>query len=354
MRVFIDGNDGVGKTTLVENLRKIGVDAYDRGWLSKKTLDDSVQPEKDSITILLDAPVEVSLNRLKRRGANMSEEYHTRESLAFFRGIYASLAERHGVPKVSALDEKQTLKDVLHEIWELLPIFKQGESKILKDLGSVFLVKLIPSVYSYTHNRCANIPETEVERLRCHKRIVKLLRDNGIDHAHTFIDEVDNLIVSKYVEPHPPMIETVVKAVHTGTPKHRYYGMYSPNQRYPKEYVRFDWRNPLRHPDTGERLADEVLCDELADQFCDTAKCRKTARDMWNVLKAFLAEKGIDIWDICFMMSEDGLCFSEISQDCMRAKPSDGSDTDKDCFRKGSSETTVLANYKKFNRLIGV
>jgi len=353
MKVYIDGNDGTGKSTLVKNLRGLGIDAIDRGWLSKKSLDPRVEQDGDSLTVLLDAPVDVSLARLKRRGADMAEEYHTEESLKRFRGIYLNLAKQFGIPVVRALNQEQTLTDTLVSLWEALPEFKRGESKIVKSLGDVFLVKLIPSLYSYTNNRSAIIEDTEIERLRCHKKIVSLLKGDGIDHAHVFISPEENLVVSKYTEENPPMIETVVKAVHTGTPKHRYYNMYPTNHRYKEAYVRFDWRNPLTHPDTGARLADEVLCDELAAHFCDVEACKKTARSIWNTMSEYFKSRGIDMWDICFMLSEDGLCYSEISQDCMRAKPDDGTDVDKDCFRKGSSEEKILVNYRKFNKLIG-
>jgi hypothetical protein len=353
MKVFIDGNDGTGKTTLVNSLKDLGIPAFDRGWVSKKTLDPSIEPYEDSITIILDAPVEISRKQLANRGANLEEEYHTVESLTEFRPKYLTIAEQYSLQVIQHGKKEDTLLSALNIIWDSLSEYKRGESKILKRVGDVFLVKLIPSLYSYTNNRSAIIKDTEIERLKCHKKIVELLKENGIDHAHIYINPQANLIVSKYTEENPPMVETVVKAVHTGTPKHRYFNMYPDNFRYDKPYVRFDWRNPLRHPESNVRLADEVLCDELAAHFCNVEACRKTARAIWDTMDKFFKSCDIDMWDICFMLSKEGMCFSEISQDCMRAKPLDGTDTDKDCFRKGSDSEGVLKNYRRFNSLIG-
>jgi hypothetical protein len=36
--------------------------------------------------------------------------------------------------------------------------------------------------------------------------------------------------------------------------------------------VRFDYRNPNHHPETGEPIGDFSMCDDLADQLIDVKK----------------------------------------------------------------------------------
>eukprot|EP00817_Percolomonadidae_sp_ATCC50343_P007514 CAMPEP_0117418266 /NCGR_PEP_ID=MMETSP0758-20121206/83_1 /TAXON_ID=63605 /ORGANISM="Percolomonas cosmopolitus, Strain AE-1 (ATCC 50343)" /LENGTH=128 /DNA_ID=CAMNT_0005198669 /DNA_START=609 /DNA_END=991 /DNA_ORIENTATION=- len=108
------------------------------------------------------------------------------------------------------------------------------------------------------------------------------------------------------------------------------------DQHYPEVFVRFDWRNPLHHPEKeGVRLADEVLCDEQADWFIDTKEARKTAKKAFHALSNYLKRRDIQLIDICLMITEDGQSiYGEISQDCGRYRSTKES-LDKDIWRKG-------------------
>lgn len=95
MNIIIEGNDGVGKSTLVDMLKLLTYDnVMDRGILTKMTDDDTLPFNEDDLYIILDAPVEVSHARLKACGKPMDEYYHTIESLTKYRARYKEIAEK--------------------------------------------------------------------------------------------------------------------------------------------------------------------------------------------------------------------------------------------------------------------
>jgi len=272
------------------------------------------------------------------------------------------------------------------EEFKTLPAVVEGESKEIRYLGNGDVaIRLKPTVYSYTHNRTGEIEGTDSLRLQASQILSEQLALNGIDHAYQYFS--DSFIQAKLVlqpptkdNPEPfrpddidkeelaklpvaPPIEVVVKDRHVGTPKHRYYkfgnyptreGLYiQPEDLYPNTVVRFDWRNPM-HDEDGNRLADEVLGEEMADWFIDVKEARETARRAFSVLRSFMQSRGIDLWDICFFIAEDGkTMFGEISQDCGRYRllESDNS-LDKDVWRQGGSGEQVSAKWQQFVNLI--
>lgn len=266
--------------------------------------------------------------------------------------------------------------------FEELPFVVEGESKEIRYMGEgQVAIRLKPTIYSYTHNRTGELEGTDRLRMQASDILVGELAAHGIGHAYQAMN--DHFIAANLVlqpptqrDPHPfrpddlspadlaalpvaPPIEVVVKDRHVGTPKHRYFdfgnyptqeGQYiQPEDAYPDSVVRFDWRNPMQDPD-GNRLADEVLGEEMADWFINTEKARRTARQAFKVLRTFLESKGIGLWDICFFISEDGeTIFSEISQDCGRYRLlNDRNPLDKDVWRQGGSGDKVLEKWQQF------
>lgn len=260
----------------------------------------------------------------------------------------------------------------------------EGESKEIRYLGDgKVAIRLKPTIYSYTHNRCSTISGTEVLRLNTTKVIVQALQKSGVKHAYT--DFTDNYIIadlllssteSKFIPSDlsakqikklqvAPPIEVVVKSRHVGTPKHRYYQfenyplrsdhpafdglVIKPDDTYPETIVRFDWRNPM-HSKDGQRLADETLSEQMADWFIDVEKAKDTALRAYEAMRSLLANKGIDLWDVCFFISQDGsTVFSEISQDCGRYRLFQTDNAlDKDIWRSGGSSDQVLKKWQQF------
>lgn len=83
--------------------------------------------------------------------------------------------------------------------------------------------------------------------------------------------------------------------------------------------MRFDWRNPLRQPETGARLA----------------------------------ERDVVLYDLCLFITKDGeTVFGEISQDCGRFRHFDLGCLDKDAGRAGGSSEHVLRKWQLLLDLI--
>lgn len=274
--------------------------------------------------------------------------------------------------------------------FEELPTIAEGNSKIVKYLGDgLVAIKLKPTVYSYTHNRAGEIEGTDKLRLKASKALLEIVTKGGA--SHTYREFVGDFIISELVMPEDvgeawtgfvppdldetkrlklakaPPIEVVVKRYHTGTPKHRYYDMSGTTARqgdfigagrpiktdepYPELVVRFDWRNPMESRE-GERLADEVLPETMANWYIDVEQARLTARIAFLALERNLKKVGLELWDICFFITEDGKkIFSEISPDCMRVRAADES-LDKDVWRSGGSSKKLIEKWSKFVEII--
>ena len=251
--------------------------------------------------------------------------------------------------------------------FEALPLVIEGESKIVRDGGEgLAIIEFKPTIYSFTSNRAGIVPGSGILRLKASKIFAEVLREGGIDHAYQDVGE--RYVASRLIED-PPPIEVIVKAFHSGTSKHRYVGMggwpvrashpfysgmsFGADDGYPAPLVRFDWRNPLKHPETGVRLADEVLGDKQADWFIDVDEARKTALRTYQVLSDFLAERDVVLYDLCLFITHDGrTVFGEISQDCGRFRHFDLGSLDKDVWRAGGSSDHVLEKWSMLLEII--
>lgn len=245
--------------------------------------------------------------------------------------------------------------------FEALPLVVEGESKIVRDAGGgLCVIRFKPTIYSFSANRAGIVPGSDGLRLGATRVFVEVLRRRGIDHA--YLDIGERFVLSKLIHA-PPPIEVIVKAFHSGTSKHRYVGMagtpvrenhpfyggatFGADDGYPGPIVRFDWRNPLLHPETGVRLADEVLGDDQADWFIDVRAARNTALSTYQALSDFLGERDVVLYDLCLFITGDGrTVFGEISQDCGRFRHFDLGSLDKDAWRAGGSSEHVLEKWK--------
>lgn len=243
--------------------------------------------------------------------------------------------------------------------FDRLPLVVEGESKIVRaaSLGAV-AIRFKPTIYSFTANRAGVVPGSDVLRLRATKIFVDVLRRAGVHHAYLAIN--DRFVLAERIAA-PPPIEVVVKAYHSGTSKHRYFGMTDHPLRashpfyagyrlrdddgYPQPIVRFDWRNPMHHP-SGARLADEVLGEEQADWFINVVRARVTARKVFAALSDYLAARDVIVYDLCLFIAEDGeTVFGEISQDCGRFRHFSLGSLDKDEWRAGGSSERAMQKW---------
>lgn len=267
-------------------------------------------------------------------------------------------------------NERAFVEGMTDEVFETLALLKEGESKELRDAGRsldgkrLCLIRFKPTIYSFTANRCGVVPGSELLRLRATRVLVEVLKIAGVRHAYRVVGE--RFVLSEYVD--DPNVEVIVKQYHSGTSKHRYFGMAGRQVRagsnfegmsfedmgpYPHPIVRFDWRNPFEHPMTHARLADEVMPEDIADWWIDTKIARKTALRTFDVLGEFLGRRDVLLYDLCLFVSRDGsTVFGEISQDCGRFRHFDLGELDKDVWRAGGSHEEVLEKWKLLCEMI--
>lgn len=266
--------------------------------------------------------------------------------------------------------------------FDKLPLVIKGESKEVRYAGKGKVwIRYLPTIYSFTHNRCGIVEGSDQLRLQATERFLGILNMAGIKHAYHFIK--DGLVYADFLMPHrseftkygitpfvpedipyeprrAPPIEVIVKQFHMGTSKHRYVGMHRSEIRntsvyagkrvenegsYPEPIVRFDWRNPLKNKDA--RVADEILPEDLANLFIDVKKAKALARKTLAVLQEFLNTKDVVICDLCLFIDEEGEClYGEISQDCGRYRHYELGSLDKDVWRTGGSGDDVLKKWK--------
>lgn len=261
--------------------------------------------------------------------------------------------------------DEQGFVDAMDDGWfESLSLLKMGESKEVRDAGlstdgnRLCAIRFKPTIYSFTSNRSGIVPGSDLLRLRATKVLVDVLREAGVHHAYRAVGE--RFVLSEFVD--DPNVEVIVKMYHSGTSKHRYVGMserrvrpgsifedtwFSDMGAYPHPIVRFDWRNPLLHPKTNERIADEVMPEDIADWWIDTKVARITALKTFQALLEFLGRRDVMLYDLCLFISRDGqTVFGEISQDCGRFRHFDLGELDKDVWRAGGSHEEVLEKWK--------
>jgi len=93
-RIVVDGNDGLGKSTLVKALRALDYNVTDRGIPTKMTDDLDIMPRDDEFYLILDGPIELSRARLAKAGKDLGEKYHTLEDLTHYRTQFQIVAQR--------------------------------------------------------------------------------------------------------------------------------------------------------------------------------------------------------------------------------------------------------------------
>ena len=89
--VLLEGNDGVGKSTLAKSLTSLGYNVQDRGFLTMYSEDPKQKYIKEAYraghvtTFVLDCKVETSRARLYEAGKDLNEKFHTEASLHEYR-----------------------------------------------------------------------------------------------------------------------------------------------------------------------------------------------------------------------------------------------------------------------------
>ncbi|OGL94674.1 hypothetical protein A2348_03615 [Candidatus Uhrbacteria bacterium RIFOXYB12_FULL_58_10] len=190
---------------------------------------------------------------------------------------------------------------------ELKPFF-EGDSRILKvipDHPDLLLSRLKPTIFSMRANGVVPLSGIDLRRATLDGIFSGILRAAGIQTSTLAVLDAYVLMKKESVPP----IEIVVKGAFIGSPKHIYKRMLETPTRFGnaltagerhEPYVRFDWRNPL---------PDEDLCmpEGLADLFIDVTMAKRTALAAFQALRFHLRAHQLDLLDICFFMSTDGM-----------------------------------------------
>lgn len=248
-----------------------------------------------------------------------------------------------------------------------LPLLVRGDSKEIRLLTPrIALAKLLPTVYSFTHNRYGEVPGTDEIRARFSAEVFRQMAAYpGTAHLSTaFLGLVESptgpLLAEEVVE--SSNIEVRVKRYHIGSPLHRYryFDQHStancgkplqPWSRFEQPVVCFDWRHPLQDEE-GNRLADEPLPDDYAAIWLDDISgAKQLARNTFEWLEKLFAQANLQLVDICFFIDRTGkVLYGEISPDCMRVRSSISMKTesfDKDIWRNGGTPIEVVNRYQR-------
>ena len=399
-KICIDGVDGSGKTTIHSLLRKAypNLEIQDRGMLTRLTdvyPDDHPKTlDNDTLYIVLDADVEICHNRILARNAKSKSEgkeiktdkYDEPVLLFKYKNRFVRLAIEYQIPYVDTSNQliNETFNHVINIIENnhteyilpnpdlidasKLPILIEGCSKIVRALNDEYnIIEYKPTVYSHKKQREGEVPGTDIERMQMTRNIIFLLEQNMIPHAYVYVGKKYVLSKKLDLERDIPNIEVVVKRCYIGSDAHRYYAMkdmktrwgtslIGDRNRYPQPIVRFDWRNPNRHPENGTPMGDETISDMLANYLIDVEKAKDLAIRTFDTLKEHFDKFNIFFEDVCFMITTDGkMHWSEISQDCGRYKLKNDdsySALDKDVWRAGGTSELVLDKWHQMTSLV--
>ena len=76
------------------------------------------------------------------------------------------------------------IDNLTEEEFNSLPLVTEGESKIVRNAGNgLCVIKLKPTIYSFTANRAGIVPGSDFLRLQASKKLIKVLKENGINHS---------------------------------------------------------------------------------------------------------------------------------------------------------------------------
>jgi phosphoribosylaminoimidazole-succinocarboxamide synthase len=395
--IYIDGNDGTGKSTIVNLLRKLMPDKkfHDRSILTKMTdqynLPDCLDQCKENMYIILDADIKSCQERIEKRREITGQKcdiYDSKEALFKYRNRYIRLAVKYHIPIICTT--KLSIEEVLEcamaiisgdknyvlpnpddfdeKSFGKLDLLAEGESKIIRSIDNRYtLIEYKPSVYSHKQQRGGVVKYTDIERMEMTRNLLYLLDVENIPHAYVYIGKKYVLCERLVPDVDIPPIEVIVKKCCVGTDKHRYFDIDKKVDRFGKmvvneyraEYarpvVRYDYRNPNHHPTTKQPFGDYSMCDDLADRFINVEQSKKLALDTFDALDKHFKKMGIYFEDICFMITTDGSKhYSEISQDCGRYKKEteEGlNDLDKDVWRSGGSGELVHLKWRMMTNI---
>ncbi|WP_030933744.1 phosphoribosylaminoimidazolesuccinocarboxamide synthase [Streptomyces sp. NRRL S-646] len=223
------------------------------------------------------------------------------------------------------------------------PDIKGRSKKLWKNGDGTCDIELIPSLRSYTYDREEIFPKTAGLRLHFYEVAAARLAEEGVQTV--FRERIGDITYRADYVPAPPY-EVIVKNIATGSTVRKYPGLFPEGHRFDPPVVKFDYRTDPEDQPIGE--------DYLRASGVDVDAFRLCALTCNESLRSWLAP--LDLWDFCLVIGTgpDGrpVINSEISPDCMRLRDESGKPLDKDLFRQGADEATVVTAWTDLVRRI--
>jgi phosphoribosylaminoimidazole-succinocarboxamide synthase len=226
----------------------------------------------------------------------------------------------------------------IRDIVGMTPV-RVGRSKVIYGLADgVCLVKLIPSLTSFTFSRHEHIPGTEVLRLDFFEQAAQRLKAAGIPVAFRERVSADSYLADFCTE-YP--FEIIVKNVAVGSTLRKYPGLFANGYVFNKPVVKFDYRiDPEDIP---------IAEDYVREAGCNPDQMRRLALDVNDVLCQWLSAYSLLDFCLIFGGRDDRLMVTgEISPDSMRVRSRDGRSLDKDLFRNNVAADDLIAAWSYF------
>ena len=408
-RIVIEGTDLIGKSTLTKNLKFLNLPVRDRDENIYKNITLDIKENeinqiknhiKENKNILF---VFLYINPKNKRVINFldnipKENEYDENYLAYNESYMKTIEKIKNLSNVLVIERtfKITPYEIVREIikkfivgvdYNELPITIEGESKIYRRIKNynIAFATLKPSVYSFTHKRYAMVGGTDIARNGIWEIIGTILNisynkfifkneNYPVRILNYYGSELskfkDDIFVSNYIVKidkrtslvvfldEIPNIEVVWKRAHYGTMKHRLYRVENFKTRngkiiekegyYPDPIVRFNWRNPILRDKNGNMkdLGDECIADDFADFYIDTKHSKILTHYVGWWLFHFFENYDLELIDLCYFQNENGdRIHSEITPNGMRLKLKDGSDYNKDLWRKGASKDVLAKRW---------
>lgn len=215
---------------------------------------------------------------------------------------------------------------------------KTGRSKeIFKVDDHLCLVRLKPSLRSYTFGRDENVPGTDSLRLDFYELASRRLKERGL--ACAFVERVSPVsYLAELCE--DSLFETIVKNRAVGSTLRYYPGLFREGHEFRTPVVKFDYR---REPEDLP-IAD----DYLRAAGYDPDLLKRIALQTNEALQEWLAP--CELWDFCLVIGRDRqgkeTIISEVSPDCMRLRAPSGASLDKDLFRQGQAGERIVTSWR--------
>lgn len=219
-----------------------------------------------------------------------------------------------------------------------------GKSKEIYCIDpSTCIIRLLPSLSSYTFQREELVAGTQKLRLDFFELAVARLRAREIPTAFRYRIGSD-IYIADFCTEHP--FETIVKNTAIGSTIRKYPRLFEEGYEFKTPVVKIDYRTDPEDQPIAE--------DYVREAGADPEKFKFVALQVNDALRTWLSPSLV-LLDFCIVLGHrrnGELCVtSEISPDSMRVRTKDSQSMDKDLFRRGETAEQIIAAWTKLIEL---